>query len=82
VTSVTNLYNNHFNIIIVIYYLLSVVKTNAEMFRFRISCGAIVNTPRPIQFQPRDQPTSQIDRQTDRGHYSASHGKMDANTVT
>jgi len=36
-TSVTNRYINHFDIIIVIYYLLSVVKTNAEM-SIRISC--------------------------------------------
>jgi len=45
-TSVVNLHINHFNIIIVIYYLLSVVITNTEM---SIDSGshAIVNTPIP-----------------------------------
>jgi len=64
-TSVTNLYINQLNIIIVIYYLLSVVKTNAEMSRFRISCH---NKHTYSNLCDRDQPTSQTDRQTDRGH--------------
>ena len=77
-TSVTNLYTNHLNIIIVIYYLLSVVKTNAEMSRFRISCH---NKHTYSNLCDRDQPTSQTDRQTE-DTVSASHGKMYANTVT
>ena len=71
-------YINHF-IIIVIYYLLWVVKTNAEMSKFMISCHSKHTYS---NLYDRDQPTSQTDRQTDRGHYSASHGKMYANTVT
>jgi len=64
-TSVTNLYINHFNIIIVVYYLLLVVKTNAEISRIRISCHSKHTYSKLCD---RDQPTSQTDgtdRQTE-----------------
>ena len=56
-------YINHFNIIIVIYYPLWVVKTNAEMSRFMISCHSKHTYS---NLYDRDQPTLQTDRQTDR----------------
>jgi len=56
-TPVTNLYINHFNIIIDIYYLLSVVKTNAEM-----SCHSI-NTPIPTYVIVINHRHRQTDRQ-------------------
>jgi len=65
-TSVTNIYIDHFNILLLLFIICchSVVKTNAEMSRFRIS--TIVNTPIPISnLCDRDQPTSQTDRQTE-----------------
>jgi len=67
-TSVVNFHINHFNIIIVIYYLLSVVITNAEM---SIDSGshAIVNTPIPATWSWSTNVTDrdrQTDRQTDR----------------
>jgi len=52
-----------FNIIIAICYLLLVVKTNAEMSRFRISCHSKQTYSNLCD---RDQPKSQTDRQTDR----------------
>jgi len=54
------------------------------MSRFRISESQSCHTSKHTYFNlcDRDQTTSQTDRQTDRGHYSASHGKMYANTVT
>ena len=58
---------------------MSVVKTNAEMSRFRIS--TIVNTLL-FQFPTYVIVINQRHRQADRGHYNASHGKMyHANTV-
>ena len=54
---------------------MSVVKTNAEM-------SSSVNTPIPIYVIVINQRHRETDRQTNRGHYSASHGKMYANIVT
>jgi len=61
----------HFNIIIVICYLLSVVKTNAEMSRFRISCQAL-STP----ICDRDKPITDRQRTDTTVHRIVQEAKL------
>jgi len=51
-----------------------------KMSRFRISCHSKYTYSNLCDVI--NQRHKQTDRQTDRGHYSAPHGKMYVNTVT